>query len=107
MTAELKPYWVRFKTNMGHFEYEGPWWTTGIVDDARDPKPDIVCAAVMAYSEDAAKAILRGTHDDGYEPNFDFVSRRNKNWSPFSDRFKRAEWMKWPQPYADKAEATG
>jgi len=106
MTDELKPFWVRFKTSMGHFEYEGPWWCSGLVGDERDPKPDIIVAAVMAYSEEAAKSILRGTHDDGYEPAFDYVSRRNKNWSPFSERFPRRDWMRWPHPDDEKIQVS-
>lgn len=81
---------------MGAFEYHGPWWISGETDDEQ-----IICAAVQATSEDAASSVLVGSFDEGADLSGirrRFVEERGLGWSPFSDRFQKADWMKWPLP---------
>jgi hypothetical protein len=81
---------------MGKFELNSPWWISGENDDAH-----IICAAVRARSEDHAKLLIIMSHDVEHvewasqDINWRFVEERPDTWSPFSDRFPRAEWMKW------------
>lgn len=87
-------WWVSWcDPSIDTFEWHGPWWESGrSVDDVA-----IVCAAVVAPTITAAMDRIRQAHDDPKvvliwrfcEPNPD-------DWQPFSDRFKRAPWMKWP-----------
>ena len=91
-------YWVSFwgsDENLPHFEYHGPWWVSG--EDAHDRLS--ICAAVRASSEDEAVDIIERAFDEGYGvDDWRFVSDRSEEWSPFGDRFKKADWMKWPYP---------
>lgn len=76
----------------GPFEYHGPWWISG-----SRAGQDTICAAIVAESEDAARQVVAEAHDES-EPVIEwrFVKPRDGGWSPFSDRFERAEWMRWP-----------
>lgn len=98
--SERHPYWISWYGRNGTFEYEGPWWITGQTMD--DPPQDIFCAAVKGYDEDDAWSTIFNAHDEGavekHGIQMRFVSRRNKNWSPFQERYPKAEWMKWPYP---------
>jgi hypothetical protein len=94
--SSTKPYWVRwYDRNPTAFEYEGPWWKSGVSDDAV-----VLVAAVMARDEEHARQIIRSAHDDGADQEWSFVEPRADDWAPFSDRFKGSPWMKWPWPVA-------
>ena len=108
---ELKPFWVSWygKGTTFQFEYHGPWWIAGETEEIEPRK--IFCAAVMAEDANEAWMVIVDGHDrealaeERVEKRF--ASRRNKNWSPFSDRFPAAEWMKWPYPTENEDEGTG
>lgn len=93
--SESSRYWVSWYSELplDEFEYHGPWWISGIAAD----DSDIVCAAVIAKDEIAARDTIRRCYDS--QPaslTFRFCELRPKDWSPFSDRFERAKWMTWP-----------
>jgi hypothetical protein len=70
----------------------GRTWTP---DDT--PGVDTICAAVMATSEEDAKSRITGCHDDPTVTiEWRFCSERPAGWTPFGDRFRRADWMQWP-----------
>lgn len=95
---ELTNYWVSFWVNQENakaFEYHGPWWVSGEDGLGRVS----ICAAVCANSEIEARGVIDKAFDAGYHlDEWRFVNERAEEWSPFSDRFKQAEWMKWPYP---------
>ena len=92
-------YWVSWYATEenGPFTLNWPWWFSGYrcSDDA-----DTTCTAVRAPSENHAKALVILAHDK--PPNqieWRFVEERPDDWSPFCDRFPRAEWMPdFPRP---------
>lgn len=87
-------WWVSW-LSAGSFEYFGPWWVSGVEPGGR--RRSTICAAVVASDERTAREIIRHAHDDvsaGIE--WRFVHPRPDDWSPFCDRFERAEWMRWP-----------
>lgn len=84
-------WWVSWYGS-GPFEYHGPWWVTG-----SGAGGTTFCAAVIAADEDAAREVIVSAHDDPpVSLAWRFVKPRAGGWSPFSDRFERAEWMRWP-----------
>jgi hypothetical protein len=96
----LRSWWVSWygiPGVAGEFEYHGPWWITG----SRGDWPTIV-AAVQAPTEGAARGVILSSYDS--EPadlEWRFVEERPADWDPFdgtSDRFPRADWMRWPYP---------
>lgn len=96
---ELKNWWVSWyapaaESKIG-FEYHGPWWVTG----SRGTQ-DTVVAAVQAPTADAARQVIIDTHDAGLTwLEWRFVEEHPADWNPFaSDRFPRADWMRWPYP---------
>jgi hypothetical protein len=99
----VKNYWVSWycpPDKMGKFELYSPWWVSGMRmhDDA-----ETICAAVQAKNEDQAKLKIIMSHDAdcvawaSNEIEWRFVSEKPANWSPFCDRFPKADWMQWPQ----------
>lgn len=89
------PFWLSWyhKEDYGEFELHSPWWFSGmrVWDGA-----DTVCAAVRAQSEHEAKMIVMEAYDKiptGIE--WRFCLRLREDWTPFSDRFPKAEWMQW------------
>jgi hypothetical protein len=78
------------------WEYHGPWWVSG-VRDAEDGQQESICAAVVADNDDHARRIIEAAHDPGHAPvEWRFITENEPTWSPFSDRFPRRAWMRWP-----------
>lgn len=91
------PYWVSFVMHERiSFELHTPWWRSGYTPDGEP----IICAAVLAYDEDDAKRAVVAAHDSHVILDWRFVEERPLGWSPFCDRFRRADWMKWPSSEA-------
>ena len=100
----MKQFWVSWyhRPNIGAFELHSPWWVSGYKppngdmdapDEAWEPS---VCAAVRAESEEAAQEAIYACYD--VRPaNLEvrFVEERDADWTPFCDRFRKADWMKW------------
>lgn len=93
----MKRYWVSWYDQLyGKWELHSPWWVSGqlMSDDART-----ICAAVRAPDEDSARRLIIMAHDNPTRPDdleWRFVNERAPDWSPFCDRFPKADWMKWP-----------
>lgn len=92
----MKRYWVSWYFDCaadGPFELHSPWWITGWDGRGRAT----VCAAIIADSEDDARRAVREGYDSPPDDlEWRFVDQRDSDWSPFGDRFKRADWMQWP-----------
>lgn len=81
------------------FEYHGPWWITG--RELSGGRRHTIVAAVVADSADAARKVITDVHDAPVpELEWRFVDERPAGWDPFTDRFPRADWMRWPYPEA-------
>lgn len=104
LTDEAKAkgrWWVSWCGKDGTFELHLPWWISGTrqVSGSGDEWESIFCAAVLADSEDEAKAAVIGAHDDEGAGFYEwrFINECDAGWSPFCDRFPRADWMQWPE----------
>ena len=102
----MSNWWVSFyyPKTLAEWEYHGPWWVSGsrVHDDAAT-----ICAAVVADREEDAKNVILDAFDERpADLEWRFVTDKGADWDPFGgDRFKRAEWMKWPWPVAVRAAA--
>ena len=103
----MRRFWVSWYAPMAEFsqfEWHGPWWISGETFDDRFT----VCAAVGAENELEAQRAIVAAYDTPRDLEFRFVSDRADDWEPFTDRFERGDWMKWPwtaeQNAAAKAE---
>ncbi len=99
----MNNYWLSWYATRatGAWELHWPWWISGYRikwDDAGDDVQEpTVCAAVRADSEDAAKEIVLTAHDKRpVNIEWRFCEQQPQGWSPFSERFPRADWMQWP-----------
>lgn len=93
--TEFKSFWLSWYCPgylMGMFELHSPWWISGSTMDGAWT----ICAAVRAANEDAAKAVILASYDDPPDTlKWRFVEEQRQEWSPFCDRFTRADWMQW------------
>lgn len=73
-----------------------PWWINGCCCDKEGNEIDMICAAIRSDNEENAMEIIKSCYDE-YQNNieFRFIFIRDKDWSPFSDRFQKSEWMNW------------
>ncbi|KKN79975.1 hypothetical protein LCGC14_0334830 [marine sediment metagenome] len=113
LTDEAKAkgrWWVSWWGREYGFKLHLPWWVSGErlgtpwVDGERLGAPDVIfqteiCAAVLANSKEEARAVITDAHDDGEAGivEWRFAEPRPVDWSPFCDRFPRADWMQWPE----------
>lgn len=89
----MKCFWLSWwhTDKDGTFELHSPWWRSGWRGDDAS-----VCAAVRAESEEAAKEIILASFDvRPVDLEWRFCEERPEDWSPFSDRFTRRDWMQW------------
>lgn len=90
-----KVFWLSWVGSVAGFEYHGPWWSSGWDVYGRP----VHVAAVTAKDERAARKIIYDAYDEGKWPaEWRFTEEKEEGWAPFSDRFQRADWMKWPYP---------
>lgn len=83
--------WIH-TTQAGVLELHTPWWVSGYRDEEV-----CICAAVVADSEEAAKALIVAAYDvTPAELEWRFCVEREPDWSPFCSRFPKADWMRWP-----------
>ena len=91
--ARLGKFWVSWwQDGEVSFELHSPWWRSGMRADGVSS----ICAAVMAADIPSAKAIIEKAHDKPVSIAWRFVEIMPDDWTPFNDRFRRADWMKWP-----------
>lgn len=91
----LQRYWISWyhSDDFTPFSLHSPWWCSGWSDRA-----ETICAAVQAKDADDAKQQITAAYDIPAELTFRFVNEKPADWSPFCERFPRAEWMAWPTP---------
>lgn len=113
-----KRWWISWRHYAEHyspFEIHTPWWVSGSAHDF-----ETICAAVIAPTEEAAKAKIIASYDEPpknpddleiwdmpesggvvkIDPSIGIVWRfcnmRADDWSPYGDRFQEPDWAKWP-----------
>lgn len=102
----MKNYWISWyhRPELGGWELNSPWWISGarqMVDRyaRKEPweEPTVVAAIRADHPEGARDHILRcyDARPDNLE--WRFCEERPADWSPFTDRFPKADWMQWPQ----------
>jgi len=85
--------WIHNSERMGEFELHWPWWISGhTADDS-----ETICAAIRAENALAAQSVIYHAYDNPTPLTFRFCGRRDTYWSPFTDRFPRADWMEWEE----------
>lgn len=102
--TRLKNFWISWywPEALGTFELHSPWWQSGSrvamnmkTKEVIEDTPTIV-AAVRAENEDAAMGIIIAAFDKKPASlEWRFCEERPSDWSPFSSRFPRGDWMKW------------
>lgn len=103
----MKNFWVSWfhKAELGGFELHSPWWVSGarvVADrfnfDEQREEPTL-CAAVQAVDETAAREVVVSSYDRRPEAlEWRFCEPRPDDWTPFSGRFQKQDWMRWPPP---------
>lgn len=92
-----QPFWLSWwhhPQRYANFELHTPWWVSGY---RPDDDADSIVAAVMAESPTDAEGLIRLAYDTPPDRiEFRFVEPQQPGWEPFSDRFPRARWMRWP-----------
>lgn len=87
-----KNFWISFFCGKDQaFELSSPWYRSGYYDGGQT-----ICAAVQARSEREAIDIIFRSFD--VTPEFlqvYFIHIKPNEWMPFSEGFKRADWMSW------------
>lgn len=95
------PFWVSWEhhAELGPFVLRTPWWASGQTFRGGAVYTNI-CAAVAAMDVEHAKQVIMSSFDDPLasdtQVEWRFVEAKTEGWVPFSDRFRRAEWMEWP-----------
>lgn len=95
----MKNWWVSWYGTASPFTLESPWWISGYRCDGIEGMSETptICAAIQAESEEDAKDIVLASHDTPpADLEWRFVFERPEGWSPYGDRFPRADWMRWP-----------
>lgn len=100
----IKSWWVSWyhPKDLGDFELGSPWWVSGAQQKIDASTGAIleswptICAAVRAKTEEEAMGVIITAFDRRpKEMEWRFVEERPSGWSPFSERFPRADWMEW------------
>ena len=89
----MKRFWLSWYTR-GELTYDGPWWISGYTTDADGSDVAVVCAAVEAVSEVAAKRAMESASSGGLI-EWRFCTEKPEDWDPFCDRFPRTDAMVW------------
>lgn len=94
-----KKFWVSWYGQYGAYTLHWPWWISGYriayrrIDDEVIHVPTI-CAAILAPSEEAAKEIIFAAHDVRPQAiEWRFCAEQPDDWTPFNERFPKANWM--------------
>lgn len=91
----MHPYWISWyhPDDSNLFTLTTPYWSTGWRDS---DDAETICAAVRADNVDDAVELIHAAYDQRPEAlELRFVVEKKPDWSPFSDRFPRFDWMQW------------
>lgn len=89
-----KRWWISWYSESSAFALWFPWWVSGFDLLERD----ILVAAVIADSEEEAKEIIFNAYDNRpADIEWRFLNELPEGASPYSDRFRPADWHVWPE----------
>lgn len=94
------PFWVSWnhRPRHGTFVADFPCWLTYSYIGYGRGSYAAYCASAMARDDDEARDIIFRAHRKRPPAiDFRFVDKKRADWSPFSRRFPRADWMVWPE----------
>ena len=89
--------WYHSIETMGEFELHSPWWVSGYAMNEGEIEAETIVAAMPGeLSEAEAEAFIKLAYDKKPKAiEFRFNNVKDGD-DPFSERFPRAKWMKWP-----------
>lgn len=92
----MKQFWVSWwqKNEYGAFEIHFPWWISGSRELNDNEDEHSICAAIKAKSEKDAKEFIYKSYDKRPD-DLEFRFCTEFEGEPYSDRFQKADWMKW------------
>jgi hypothetical protein len=95
--SDMKKYSVSWfhTSNLTPFTLSFPWWVSGTrMGDGAES----ICAAIVAQSEEEVMNYITSIYDTP-PPDIEWrlIREMKKDESPFSERFPKADWMKWPE----------
>jgi hypothetical protein len=92
----MEGFWISWyhHPDDGPFELHRPWWVSGFTME--EPQRDTIVAAVQAESVEAAWEVIHQAYDTPPTRIETRFCEPLDNRPVFSDRFPRADWMKWP-----------
>ena|ERR1017187_5077551 len=97
-------YWISWnhEKHFTPFEIDSPWWISG---QGADGLSASICCAIKAENElDAIAKIYKSYDETPKNINFRFQQEKPNDWIPFSDRFPKADWMKWDNEVTEAKE---
>ncbi len=87
----MNNFWISWKCGKDVNLFPLPCWVTGF--DSEDLI--VYCAAIQSDSEDWVRGMVEAACDGDDEFDWRFFNQMEKGWTPFCDRFQRADWMLW------------
>jgi hypothetical protein len=91
-------FWISWywPPSAGPFTLYCPWWISGETDHLEEGTKT-VCAAIPAKTPQEAEDVVFAAFDSQPdEINWRLCSPREPGTNPFSGRFPREKWMRWP-----------
>lgn len=96
----MRAFWISYYVptdRLKDFELHSPWWISGYTSEERERAT--IVAAVWDETEAAAAKRFRDAFDERPEFEERFIDPvQGDDWSPFSDRFPKSDWMAWAPP---------
>lgn len=99
----MKSFWMSWyhTPELGGFELSSPWWKSGVrlvaTESGEIEEHPTICAAIRAdHLEGAMDRVLTGYDVRPDDVEWRFFNEKPDDWSPFSERFPKADWMEWP-----------
>jgi len=92
----MESYWISWyhHPDDGPFELHTPWWVSGFTME--EIQRDTIVAAVQAESVEAAWEVIHQSYDTRPTRIETRFCEPLGDREPFSERFPRGDWMKWP-----------
>jgi hypothetical protein len=91
--AKLKKYWISWyhDENFSPFELETAWWISG---EEYNKNRKMICAAIYSDHIALAHQKIQMLYDiPPREIEFRFCEEKPNDWTPYCDRFPKADWM--------------
>ena len=74
-----------------------PWWLDGWTFDGAGVSTPIIVGALIAKDAEEAKRLVSDARIGGRVKEWRFCEEQPAGWTPFTERYPRQPWMKWPE----------